>query len=39
MFRRAGIQAVELNVIQPVHIHGEGKLMAPDYDVANIRPQ
>ena len=29
MFRRAGIQAVELNVIQPVHIHGEGKLMAP----------
>jgi SAM-dependent methyltransferase len=29
MFRRAGIQAVELNVIQPVHIRGEGKLMAP----------
>jgi hypothetical protein len=29
MLRRAGIQAVELNVIQPVHIHGEGKLMAP----------
>ena len=23
------IQAVELNVIQPAHIHGEGKLMAP----------
>lgn len=29
MFRRAGIQAVELNVIQPVHIRGEGKLMTP----------
>ena len=29
MLRRAGIQAVELNVIQPAHIHGEGKLMAP----------
>ncbi|HEY4256242.1 MAG TPA: methyltransferase domain-containing protein [Candidatus Udaeobacter sp.] len=29
MFRRAAIQVVELNVIQPVHIHGEGKLMAP----------
>jgi len=29
MFRRAAIQAVELNVIQPAHIHGEGKLMAP----------
>jgi ubiquinone/menaquinone biosynthesis C-methylase UbiE len=28
MLRRAGIQAVELNVIQPAHIHGEGKLMA-----------
>jgi SAM-dependent methyltransferase len=27
--RRAGIQGVELNVIQPAHIHGEGKLMAP----------
>ena len=29
MFRQAGIQRVELNVIQPAHIHGEGKLMAP----------
>ena len=29
MLQRAGIQAVELNVIQPTHIHGEGKLMAP----------
>src|SRR5215468_556274 len=29
MLRRAGIQEVQLNVIQPAHIHGEGKLMAP----------
>ena len=29
MFRQAGIHGVELNVIQPAHIHGEGKLMAP----------
>ncbi len=29
MLRRAGIQEVELNVIQPAHTHGEGKLMAP----------
>ena len=29
MLRRAGIQGVGLNVIQPAHIHGEGKLMAP----------
>lgn len=29
MFRGAGLEAVELNVIQPVHIHGEGKFMAP----------
>jgi ubiquinone/menaquinone biosynthesis C-methylase UbiE len=29
MLHRAGIQAVELNVIQPTHIRGEGKLMAP----------
>jgi ubiquinone/menaquinone biosynthesis C-methylase UbiE len=29
MFRRAGVQAIELSVIQPTHIHGEGKLMAP----------
>ena len=29
LLRRAGIQGVEFNVIQPAHIHGEGKLMAP----------
>jgi ubiquinone/menaquinone biosynthesis C-methylase UbiE len=29
MLRRAGIRDVELNVIQPVHFRGEGKLMAP----------
>lgn len=29
MLRRSGIQEVALNVIQPAHIHGEGKLMAP----------
>jgi len=29
MLRRAGIQNIELNVIQPAHMHGEGKLMAP----------
>jgi hypothetical protein len=29
MLRRAGIQGIELNVIQPAHIRGEGKLMAP----------
>lgn len=29
MLRRAQIQAVELKLIQPTHIHGEGKLMAP----------
>jgi ubiquinone/menaquinone biosynthesis C-methylase UbiE len=29
MLRRAGIQEVALNVIQPAHIYGEGKLMAP----------
>jgi SAM-dependent methyltransferase len=29
LFRRAGIQDVEVNVIQPAHIRGEGKLMAP----------
>jgi predicted O-methyltransferase YrrM len=29
MSRSAGLQAIELNVIQPVHIRGEGKLMAP----------
>jgi SAM-dependent methyltransferase len=28
MLRHAGIHDVELNVIQPAHIHGEGKLMA-----------
>lgn len=29
LLRRAGIDDIELNVIQPAHIHGEGKLMAP----------
>lgn len=29
MLRNAGVQEVELNVIQPAHIHGEGKFMAP----------
>lgn len=29
LLRKAGIQQLELNVIQPVHIRGEGKLMAP----------
>jgi len=29
MLRRAGINDIELNVIQPAHMHGEGKLMAP----------
>jgi ubiquinone/menaquinone biosynthesis C-methylase UbiE len=29
MLRRAGVQNVEFNVIQPAHTHGEGKLMAP----------
>ena len=29
MLRRAGVQDIELNVIQPAHMHGEGKLMAP----------
>jgi hypothetical protein len=29
MLCRAGIQEVELNVIQPAHTHGQGKLMAP----------
>ena len=29
LLRRAGIQGVEFNVIQPSHIQGEGKLMAP----------
>ena len=29
MLRQAGIQDVEVNVIQPAHLHGEGKLMAP----------
>jgi hypothetical protein len=28
MLRRAGMPEVELNVIQPTHIRGEGKLMA-----------
>ncbi len=29
MLRRAGVQEIEVNVIQPAHIQGEGKLMAP----------
>jgi ubiquinone/menaquinone biosynthesis C-methylase UbiE len=29
MLRRAGIQDIDLNVIHPAHIRGEGKLMAP----------
>ena len=29
MLRRAGIRDIELNVIQPAHMDGEGKLMAP----------
>jgi hypothetical protein len=29
MLCQAGIQEVELNVIQPAHIYAEGKLMAP----------
>jgi hypothetical protein len=29
MLRRAGMRGIELNVIQPAHIQGEGKLMAP----------
>lgn len=29
MLRSVGIKAVELNVIQPTHLRGEGKLMAP----------
>jgi SAM-dependent methyltransferase len=29
LFRRAGIETVALNVIQPAHVSGEGKLMAP----------
>jgi SAM-dependent methyltransferase len=29
LLRRAGIERVELNVVQPAHMNGEGKLMAP----------
>jgi ubiquinone/menaquinone biosynthesis C-methylase UbiE len=29
MLRRVGIQDIELSVIQPAHMHGEGKLIAP----------
>ena len=29
MMGRAGIQSIDFNVIQPAHIQGEGKLMAP----------
>ena len=28
LLRRAGIQDIELNVIQPAHVRGEGKSMA-----------
>jgi predicted O-methyltransferase YrrM len=28
MLRKAGLQTIELNVVQPTHIEGEGKLMA-----------
>jgi ubiquinone/menaquinone biosynthesis C-methylase UbiE len=29
MLRQAGVQQIELNVVQPAHIDGEGKWMAP----------
>jgi SAM-dependent methyltransferase len=29
MLRKAGVQGVELNVVQPAHLNGEGKWMAP----------
>jgi hypothetical protein len=29
LLRHAGIDRAELNVIQPAHIHGKGKMMAP----------
>jgi hypothetical protein len=29
LLRQTGIERVELNVVQPAHIQGEGKLMAP----------
>jgi ubiquinone/menaquinone biosynthesis C-methylase UbiE len=29
MLRRADIEGIQLNVVQPAHIQGEGKLMAP----------
>ena len=29
LLRRAGVESVELNVIQPAHVRGEGKQMAP----------
>ncbi len=29
LLRQAGVERIELNVVQPAHIHGEGKLMAP----------
>jgi len=29
MLRNAGVREVELNVVQPAHMHGQGKLMAP----------
>jgi SAM-dependent methyltransferase len=29
MLRKVGVQGIKLNVVQPAHIDGEGKLMAP----------
>jgi ubiquinone/menaquinone biosynthesis C-methylase UbiE len=29
LLRQAGIERIELNVVQPAHIHGDGKMMAP----------
>jgi len=29
LMREAGIRRIELNVIQPAHVHGEGKMVAP----------
>ncbi len=29
MLRKAGVQTIELNVVQPAHVDGEGKWMAP----------
>ena len=29
LLRKAGAQGVQVNVVQPTHVQGEGKLMAP----------